>query len=139
MSDYELVEAPFSDIAGSPIDMEGSSTDKRKEGGLTATSEQMMPIERIAPRATRSHIDDTQIKKSSPKDPSILSKKSMASSIAKRKQLEFEAAQAKAKIAMELIDKKLEADLAQVDADEAEDNSRCSDAPLDDVTTPLMK
>ncbi|KAJ0171287.1 hypothetical protein K1T71_012837 [Dendrolimus kikuchii] len=102
------------------------------EGGLTATSEQMMPIERIAPRATRSHIVDTQIKKSSPKDPSILSKKSTASSIAKRKQLEFKAAQAKAKIAMELIDKKLEADLAQVDADDAEDNSRCSDAPLDD-------
>ncbi|XP_073962014.1 uncharacterized protein [Choristoneura fumiferana] len=46
------------------------------------------------------------------------SKRSTASAIARRKQLELEAAEAKAKIHLELINKKLEADLAKVDIED---------------------
>lgn len=45
----------------------------------------------------------------------IYTKKSHTSSVARRKQLELEAAEAKARIQMELIDKKLQAELAKAD------------------------
>lgn len=47
--------------------------------------------------------------------------RSTCSSLARRKQLELEAAQAKATIQMQLIDKQLEANLAHLDAEERDD------------------
>lgn len=69
--------------------------------------------------------DSEQVKMETPKSipgsiTSGKSKRSTSSSIARRKQLEFEAAQAKAQIELALIDKKLEAELALVDAEEME-------------------
>ena len=66
---------------------------------------------------------------------SMRSKRSTASAVVRRKQLELEATQAKAKIEMQLIDKQLEVDLAQLDAEEippGDDDSRVSNVALDE-------
>ncbi|XP_048481754.1 uncharacterized protein LOC119693943 [Plutella xylostella] len=60
------------------------------------------------------------------------SKRSTASSTAKRKQLELEAAEAKAKIQLLLIDKRLEADLAKIEAEEEESDEDKSTTTIDD-------
>jgi hypothetical protein len=63
------------------------------------------------------------------------SKKSTASTIARRKQLELQAAEEKARIQMELIDRRLEADLAAVDAeDEDKSDARLSEVHHDRVS-----
>ncbi|CAG9113265.1 unnamed protein product [Plutella xylostella] len=60
------------------------------------------------------------------------SKRSTTSSTAKRKQLELEAAEAKAKIQLLLIDKRLEADLAKIEAEEEESDEDKSTTTIDD-------
>lgn len=67
----------------------------------------------------------------------VCTKKSTASSVARRKQLELQAAEATAKIKLDLIAKKLEADLAQVDADAS--HAGASAAPEQDLGTNCSK
>ncbi|KOB69657.1 reverse transcriptase [Operophtera brumata] len=62
----------------------------------------------------------------------IFTKISTASSVARRKQLELEAAEAKAKIQMELIDKKLQVDLAKVDQESEKAHHVGTDVPPDE-------
>lgn len=82
-------------------------------------------LERMKKEAVRISAPFTSVKNGSVM--SRKSKRSKSSSIARRKYLELEAAEAKARIQLALIDKKLEADLAQVDAEELQgDGSEAS-------------
>ncbi|KOB70780.1 Uncharacterized protein OBRU01_14700 [Operophtera brumata] len=80
---------------------------------------------KISPRGTEQH--STSASKTT-----IFTKISTASSVARRKQLELEAAEAKAKIQMELIDKKLQVDLAKVDQESEKAHHVGTDVPPDE-------
>ncbi|KAL4721415.1 hypothetical protein ACJJTC_015070 [Scirpophaga incertulas] len=86
----------------------------------SAQLERSTPLADDPPRDVKSNIT---IKKTS-----VPSVRSSASSIVKRKQLELAAAEARAKIELELISKRLEADLAAVDAEDATDNDEATQA-----------